>query len=131
MMRRAAGVAALLLILAAPARAATLGLAEVRGSDGALIGRAASGAYSYPADGSILRIGSAQATAAQVELRDVSTLGRTGIGHTPTVTSKVSFAKDPSLLAGGTWRGRPSGAIPATVATARTRRGIAAAHASA
>jgi cell wall-associated NlpC family hydrolase len=72
MLRRAAGVAALFLVLAAPARGATLGLAEVRGSDGALIGRAGSGAYAYPTDGSVLRIGSARATAARVELRDVS-----------------------------------------------------------
>jgi hypothetical protein len=72
MVRRAAGVAALLLILAAPARAASLGLAEVRGSDGTLLGRAGNGAFAYPADGSVLRIGSSRATAARVELRDVS-----------------------------------------------------------
>ena len=56
-MHRAAGVAALFLVLAAPARAATLGLAEVRGSDGTLIGRAGAGAYAYPTDGSVIRIG--------------------------------------------------------------------------
>jgi cell wall-associated NlpC family hydrolase len=72
MVRRAAGVAALFLLLVAPARAASLGLAEVRGSDGALIGRAGGGAYAYPADGSVLRIGSSRATAARVELRKVS-----------------------------------------------------------
>jgi cell wall-associated NlpC family hydrolase len=72
MVRRAAGVAALLFLLVAPAHAATLGLAEVRGSDGALIGEADSGSYAYPADGSVLRIGWSRATAAQVELRDVS-----------------------------------------------------------
>src|SRR6266480_1573883 len=72
MVRRAAGLAALLLVLATPARAGTLGLAEVRGSDGSLIGKAAGGAYAYPADGSVLRIGSSRATAARVELRNVS-----------------------------------------------------------
>jgi cell wall-associated NlpC family hydrolase len=72
MVLRAAGVAALLLIFAAPARAGTLGLAEVRGSDGTLIGKAGAGAFAYPADGSVLRIGSSRATAARVELRDVS-----------------------------------------------------------
>jgi NlpC/P60 family len=72
MIRRAAGVAALLLVFAAPARAGSLGLAEVRGSDGSLIGRAPAGAYAYPADGSVLRIGSSRATADRVELRDVS-----------------------------------------------------------
>jgi NlpC/P60 family len=72
MLRRAAGVAALFLVFAAPARAGTLGLAEVRASDGTLIGKAGAGAYAYPADGSVLRIGSSRATAARVELRDVS-----------------------------------------------------------
>jgi len=72
MVRRAAGVAALFLVLAAPAQAGALGLAEVRASDGALIGKAGEGAYAYPADGSVLRIGSSRATAARVELRDVS-----------------------------------------------------------
>jgi NlpC/P60 family len=72
MLRRAFGVAALLLILAAPARAATLGLAEVRSADGTMLGRAGTGAYAFPADGSVLRIRSSQTTAARVELRDVS-----------------------------------------------------------
>ena len=72
MLRRAAGVAALLLVFAAPARAGTLGLAEVRAADGTLLGKAGGGAFVYPADGSVLRIGSSRATAARVVLRDVS-----------------------------------------------------------
>src|SRR2546423_14757083 len=72
MLRRAAGVAALFLVFAAPARAGTLGLAEVRSADGTLLGKAGAGAYSYPADGSILRIGWSRVTAARVELRNVS-----------------------------------------------------------
>src|SRR5947209_17371263 len=72
MLRRAAGVAALLLVFAAPARAGTLGLAEVRPADGTLLGKAGGGAYAYPADGSVLRIGSSRASAARVVLRDVS-----------------------------------------------------------
>src|ERR671934_33494 len=73
MQRRAVWTAAVALLLsAAPARAATLGLAEVRSPDGTLIGRAGAGAYTYPADGSVLRIGSARATAARVELRNVT-----------------------------------------------------------
>ena len=58
MLRRGLGVAAILLVFASPARAGTLGLAEVRAADGTLIGKAGAGAYAYPADGSILRIGS-------------------------------------------------------------------------
>jgi len=72
MLRRAAGVAALLLVFAAPARAGTLGLAEVRAADGTLLGKAGGGGFVYPADGSVLRIGSSRATAARVVLRDVS-----------------------------------------------------------
>src|SRR3954464_9250804 len=72
MVRRGAGVTALFFLLAAPAQAGSLGLAEVRGSDGAMLAKAGAGAYAYPADGSILRIGSSRATAARVELRDVS-----------------------------------------------------------
>lgn len=73
MLRRGLGVAALLLVFAAPAHGAgTLGLAEVRSADGTLIGKANSGAYAYPADGSVLRIGSSRANAARVELRDIS-----------------------------------------------------------
>src|SRR5213596_1133123 len=72
MVRRAAGVALVLIVFAAPARAATLGLAEVRAADGTLIGKAGAGAYAYPADGSILRIGSSRVTAGRVDLRDVT-----------------------------------------------------------
>ena len=73
MLRRGLGVAALLLVFAAPAHGAgTLGLAEVRSADGTLIGKADGGAYAYPADGSVLRIGSSRANAARVELRDIS-----------------------------------------------------------
>jgi cell wall-associated NlpC family hydrolase len=72
MLRRGVGVAVGLLLLAAPAHAGTLGLAEVRSPDGTLIGKAGSGVYAYPADGSVLRIGSTRVTAAEVVLRDVT-----------------------------------------------------------
>jgi hypothetical protein len=73
MLRRGLGVAAVLLVFAAPASAAgTLGPAEVRSSDGTLIGKAGAGSYAYPADGSVLRIGSSRATSARVVLGDIS-----------------------------------------------------------
>lgn len=72
MLRRAAAAAFVFLVFAAPVRAGTLGLAEVRSSDGTLIGKAGAGAYAYPADGSILRIGFSRTNAARVELRNVS-----------------------------------------------------------
>jgi cell wall-associated NlpC family hydrolase len=65
-------VAVLLLALVPAAQAGTLGLAEVRSADGTLLAQAGDGAFAYPADGSVLRIGSAHATAAGVELRDVT-----------------------------------------------------------
>jgi cell wall-associated NlpC family hydrolase len=103
MLRRAAGVAALLLILAAPARAATLGLAEVRGSDGTLIGRAGAGGYAYPTDGSVLRIGWARATAARVELRNVSMFnGRVTIKRLVVPARGLTGARVDGLVVDGT-----------------------------
>jgi cell wall-associated NlpC family hydrolase len=72
MIRRLGIVAALLLAFAPAAEAGTLGLAEVRASDGTLVSKAGNGSFAYPADGSVLRIGSASANAARVELRDVT-----------------------------------------------------------
>lgn len=72
MLRRGAGVAVVLFVLAAPARAGTLGLAEVRSPDGTLIGKAGPGVFAYPVDGSVLRIGSSRVTAARVVLRNVT-----------------------------------------------------------
>lgn len=103
MARRAVGVAALFLILAAPAHASSLGLAEVRGSDGALIGRAGEGAYAYPADGSVLRIGWSRATAARVELRDVSMFnGRVTVKRLVVPARGLTGARVDGLVVDGT-----------------------------
>jgi cell wall-associated NlpC family hydrolase len=103
MLRRAAGVAALVLLLAAPARAGTLGLAEVRGADGSLIGKAAGGAYRYPADGSVLRVGSSRATAARVELRDVSMFnGRVTVDRLVIPARGLAGAQVEGLVVDGT-----------------------------
>jgi len=103
MARRAAGLAALLLVLAAPARAGTLGLAEVRGTDGSLIGKAAGGAYAYPADGSVLRIGWSRATAARVELRDVSMFnGRVTVKRLVVPARGLKGARVDGLVVDGT-----------------------------
>ena len=61
MVRRPLGVVAVLLAIApvgAAHGAATLGLAEVRDSNGTLLSEAGNGSFAYPADGSVLRIGS-------------------------------------------------------------------------
>jgi hypothetical protein len=104
MVRRAAGVAALFLVLAAPAHAASsLGLAEVRGSDGALIGKAGEGAYAYPADGSVLRIGWSRATAASVELRNVSMFnGRVTVRRLIVPARGLAGARVQGLVVDGT-----------------------------
>ena len=102
-MRRAVGVAALLFVLASPARAGTLGPAEVRASDGTLIGKAGGGAYAYPADGSVLRIGSARATAARVELRDVSMFnGRVTVQRLVVPARGLKGARVDGLVVDGT-----------------------------
>jgi cell wall-associated NlpC family hydrolase len=62
-------------LYAAPAAFGATPVAEVRGPDGDLIASASSAPFAYPADGSVLRIGSVASTAAGLELRGVSVLG--------------------------------------------------------
>ncbi len=103
MLRRAAGLAALLLVFAAPARAGTLGLAEVRSADGTLLGKAGAGTFTYPADGSVLRIGSSRATAARVELRDVSIFnGRVTVRRLVVPARGLQGARIDGLVVDGT-----------------------------
>src|SRR2546430_196766 len=103
MLRRGAALALVLLVFAAPARAATLGLAEVRGSDGTLIGRAGAGAYAYPTDGSVIRIGWARATAARVELRNVSMFnGRVTVKRLVVPARGLKGARVDGLVVDGT-----------------------------
>jgi cell wall-associated NlpC family hydrolase len=103
MLRRGLGVAAVLLVFASPARAGTLGLAEVRSADGTLIGKAGAGAYAYPADGSILRIGSSRADAARVELRDVSIFnGRITVRRLVVPSRGLGGARIDGLVVDGT-----------------------------
>jgi cell wall-associated NlpC family hydrolase len=103
MLRRSAGITLALLVFAAPARAGTLGLAEVRSPDGTLIGKAGAGAYAYPADGSVLRIASARATAGRVELRDVSLFnGRVTIHRLVVPARGLDGARLDGLVVDGT-----------------------------
>jgi hypothetical protein len=103
MLRRGLGVAALLLVVASPAQAGTLGLAEVRSPDGTLIGKAGTGAYAFPADGSVLRIGSARTTAARVELRDVSMFnGRVTVQRLVIPARGLAGARIEGLIVDGT-----------------------------
>jgi cell wall-associated NlpC family hydrolase len=103
MLLRGVGVAIVLLVFAAPAQAATLGLAEVRSADGTLIGKAGSGAYAYPADGSVLRIGSARTNAARVELRDITMFnGRVTIRRLIVPARGLDGARVDGLVVDGT-----------------------------
>jgi NlpC/P60 family protein len=103
MLRRGVGVAVVLLVFAAPARAGTLGLAEVRASDGTLIGKAGAGAYAYPADGSVLRIGSARTNAARVVLRDVTMFnGRVTVRRMVVPARGLGGARVEGLVVDGT-----------------------------
>jgi len=143
MLRRGLGLAAILLVFAAPARAGgTLGLAEVRSSDGTLIGRAGAGAYSYPADGSILRIGSSRATAARVELRNVSMFnGRVTVRRLVVPARGLQGARIDGLVVDGTsYVVGPNAIIPLSggsyivalqeaVSPGRTGSGLVALHA--
>ena len=104
MLRRGLGVAAVLLVFVAPAAAAgTLGPAEVRSADGTLIGKAGLGAYAYPADGSVLRIGSSRATAARVVLQDVSMFnGRVTVRRLVVPARGLAGARVEGLVVDGT-----------------------------
>jgi hypothetical protein len=103
MVRRLAGVAVLFLALAPAARGGTLGLAEVRSPDGTLIAKAGTGGYGYPADGSVLHIGSARVNAARVELRDVTMFnGRVTIRRLVVPARGLAGARVDGLVVDGT-----------------------------
>jgi cell wall-associated NlpC family hydrolase len=102
MVRRLIAVVAAFLVVVPVARAGTLGLAEVRAPDGTLLGDAGSGAFTYPADGSILRIGSARADAARVVLRDVSMFnGRVSVARIVVPARGLAGAHVDGLVADG------------------------------
>jgi hypothetical protein len=103
MARRLAGVAAVFLALAPAAHAGTLGLAEVRASDGTLLAKAGAGSFNYPEDGSVLRVGSADVNAARVELRDVTMFnGRVTIERVVVPSRGLAGAHIDGLVVDGT-----------------------------
>jgi cell wall-associated NlpC family hydrolase len=114
MVRRGAAVVFVLLAFAAPAHAGTLGLAEVRSSDGTLIGKAGAGSYAYPSDGSVLRIGFARTTADRVELHDVTMFnGRITVRRLVVPARGLGGARIEGLVVDGTgYLVRPNSLIP-------------------
>ena len=68
-----------------------------------MLAKAGAGAYAYPADGSILRIGSSRATAARVELRDVSMFnGRVTVKRLVVPARGLAGARVDGLVVDGT-----------------------------
>jgi cell wall-associated NlpC family hydrolase len=114
MVRRFVGVVTVFLALAPAAEGAQLGLAEVRSSDGRLVGQAGNGSYVYPADGSVLRIGSAHAFADRVVLRDVSMFnGRVSVDSLIIPARGLSGARVDGLIVDGkAYRVTPNSLIP-------------------
>jgi cell wall-associated NlpC family hydrolase len=102
MLRRLPGLFVLVLALSPAAHAGTLGLAEVRAPDGTLLGEAENGAYAYPADGSVIRVGSADANAARVILRDVTMFnGRVYVSRIVVPARGLAGARVDGLIADG------------------------------
>ena len=116
MLRRALRLAVVSLALAVPAtaHAARLGLAEVLTPDGTMIGAAGTGAYSYPADGSIVRIGSARSTPGGVEVRDVTLFnGRVFVDRIQVPARGLVGAHVDGLVADGkAYRVAPNTVVP-------------------
>jgi hypothetical protein len=106
MARRLLGVIGILCALGplAPAAhaGAKLGLAEIRDTNGTLLGQAGTGSFSYPADGSVLRIGWAHADAAKVVLRDVTMFnGRVTVDRIVVPARGLAGARVDGLVADG------------------------------
>lgn len=75
MLRSLVGAAGACLLLAGPAQGAGSALVEVLDGQGRISAQGGTGRFSYPADGSVVDIGSARTTATAAELADVSLLG--------------------------------------------------------
>jgi cell wall-associated NlpC family hydrolase len=102
MIRRLVAVVGVFLVFAPAARAAQLGLAEVRSADGRLVGQAQDGSYAYPADGSVLRVGSAHAYADRVVLRDVTMFnGRVSVDRLVVPARGLQGARVDGLIVDG------------------------------
>jgi cell wall-associated NlpC family hydrolase len=114
MVRRLVAVVGVLLVFAPAARATQLGLAEVRSADGRLVGQAGNGSYAYPADGSVLRIGSARAFADRVVLGDVTMFnGRVSVRRLVVPARGLSGARVDGLIVDGkAYRVAPNSLIP-------------------
>jgi cell wall-associated NlpC family hydrolase len=114
MVRRLSAVVGVFLAFAPAAHAAQLGLAEVRSSDGLLVGQAGNGSYAYPADGSILRVGSAHAFADRVVMSDVTMFnGRVSVDRLVVPARGLAGARIDGLVVDGqAYQVGPNSLIP-------------------
>jgi cell wall-associated NlpC family hydrolase len=114
MIRLLVAVFGVFLAFAPAAQAAQLGLAEVRSSDGRLVGEAGNGSYAYPADGSVLRVGSAHAFADRVLLQDVTMFnGRVSVDRLVVPARGLHGARIDGLVVDGrAYQVAPNSLIP-------------------
>jgi cell wall-associated NlpC family hydrolase len=114
MVRRLVAVVGVFFAFAPAAQAAQLGLAEVRSADGRLVGEAGNGSYLYPADGSVLRVGSAHAFADRVVLRDITMFnGRVSVERLVVPARGLAGARVDGLIVDGrAYRVSPNSLIP-------------------
>jgi len=106
MLRRLVVAIGLALALAPAASAAgAIGLAEIRQADGTLVRRAGTGAFAYPADGSVLSVASSKATPSGVTLEHVSILGgRIQIDRLAVPAKGIAGARVENLVVDGLLR---------------------------
>jgi cell wall-associated NlpC family hydrolase len=114
MVRLLVAVVGVFFAFAPAAQAAQLGLAEVRSADGRLVGQAGNGTYVYPADGSVLRVGSARAFADRVVLRDVTMFnGRVSVDRLVVPARGLGGARVDGLIVDGkAYQVAPNSLIP-------------------
>ena len=112
MLRQAALLATIALVVPPAAAADILGTAQVRTADGSLLAAARDGSFSYPTNGSLLSVGRVQTANGRVELEDVSMLG--GRVHADRVTLRQGHrARIDGLVVDGLLRdARPNALYP-------------------
>jgi hypothetical protein len=105
----ALGLAALALAAAPAAAADVFGAAQVRTADGALLASSHGGSFAYPADGSLVLIGSIETTDSGVDLKHVSLLG--GAVQADRVLLRARFTTVEGLVVNGLTRAAGANAL--------------------
>jgi NlpC/P60 family protein len=90
----AAGVGAVALLAAPSARADIFGAVQLRAGPGALLAEAHGASFAYPADGSLIAVGSIESTPTRVELRKISMLGGSVEADRLLLTKRQTLVED-------------------------------------